>query len=871
MAALPRSGYGRSRADCVSDPTRRRLVKRTGPKRLACQALVIVVALAQPPVGLARAQGISAGGATTRTVQATRITKPPVIDGSDDDEAWRSIPPTRGFRTYYPQEDGVPTFDTEFRVAYDDRNLYVVVRAFDPHPDSIVRLLSRRDVKTNSDQLGLFIDAFHDRRNALEFLVNPAGVKRDGAFYNDNTEDMSWDGVWDVGVGVDDRGWVAEFRIPFSQLRFANASTHTFGFSVGREVARLNEKSAWPLFRQSVNGVASQLGTLDGIADVPATRRLEILPYTVAKSMPDLTAPGRANRTEMAAGLDAKAGLGPNLTLDATINPDFGQVEADPAILNLTAFETRFDERRLFFQEGLGLFRCGAPCDGPFYTRRIGRAPQLRTSAADPAFTSILGAGKLTGRFANGFTVALLDAVTAEERGASGAVVEPGTNYLVMRTAREARDGSRQIGFLLTDVHRQLDVHTDSLLRRSGTMMELQGSARFAHDVFEVMAYSGQAYVTGSASAIALTQRSSVHYFQRPDADVRYDSTRTSLFGGATGLSLRRIRGAIRFETFVRHSTPEQEMNDLGLVPLVGENSIRQTIDFQPTSPGRWFRSSFSEIRAESHWTTGGLGTGQFLFVHTSGTLYSNWGGAITYNGDDFGGGVCVSCARGGPSVRKSPRHTLRFDVSGDGRRAFVPQFTWIVMRGDEGRSSSREMDAGFSVRVASQFSASLNAAYNRGTNDQQWVSNYGALLSDTTHYTFARLDQTTLAFTARANWTATRDISLQLYAQPFVTAGAYSAWRELGVPRATSYDQRFRPYGAGATPAGFNVKQFNANAVLRWEYRPSSTLFLVWQQGRFQDALNQGSFSGPRDVRDLFAVPSQNTILLKASYWINP
>lgn len=839
------------------------------PWRLVFQAFALMLPFAG--VSRAVAQDLDSGdGLPRRATHAVRVARPPVIDGRDDD-VWKAIPPTGGFREYYPQENGTPAFDTEFRVAYDDRYLYVLVRAYDPHPDSIVRLLSRRDVKTNSDQLGLYIDAFHDRRNAVEFLVNPAGVKRDGVFYNDNTEDMSWDGVWDVGVGVDATGWVAEFRIPFSQLRFAAAASHTFGFSVGREIARLNEKSAWPLFRQSINAVSSQLGTLDGIDNVPGARRVEVLPYTLLKSVPDLTAPGQANQTRFAAGLDAKAGLGSNLTFDATINPDFGQVEADPAILNLTAFETRFDERRLFFQEGIGLFRCGAPCDGPFYTRRIGRAPQLRTDASDPAFTSILGAGKLTGRFSSGYTLAALDAVTAEERGSTGTVIEPGTNYFVMRTAREARDGSRQVGLLLTDVHRQLGPHTDSLLRRTATMMMLQGSARFGDDAFELMAYSGHAYVTGSASAIALTQRSSVHYFQRPDADVRYDSTRTSLFGGATGLSVRRIRGAVRFETFVRHSTPEQEMNDLGLVPLVGENSVRQTIDIQPTAPGRWFRSSFSEVRAESHWTTRGRGTGEFLFVHTSGTLYSNWGGAITYNGDDFGGGVCVACARGGPAVRKSSRHTLRFDISGDARRVLVPQATWIVSRGEEGRSSFREFDAGFSFRVASRFSASLTGAFNRGANDQQWVANHGDFLSDTTHYTFARLDQTTLALVGRANWTATPTISFQFYAQPFVSAGAYSNWRELDDALAAAYDRRYRTYGNGTSPDGFNVKQFNANAVIRWEYRPASTVFLVWQQGRFQDSVNPGSFSGSRDISDLFAAPSQNTILLKASYRFNP
>ena len=554
---------------------------------------------------------------TYAQVVATRALKAPVIDGRDDDAVWQALTPTRGFRQFDPREDGPPEFQSEYRVAYDDRFFYVLVRAFDPHPDSIVRLLSRRDVKTNSDQLGIIIDGFHDRRNAAQFWVNPAGVKRDGVFFNDVTEDMSWDGVWDVGVHIDRLGWAAEFRVPFSQLRFAASDTLEFGLSVVREISRLNQKDSWPMYRRSVKSVVGQLGTVSGIRGVPAARRLEILPYTVTKSVPDAAA-GRPNVTRFAAGLDVKAGLGSNLTLDATINPDFGQVEADPAILNLTAFETRFDERRLFFQEGLGRFRCGGVCDGPFYTRRIGRTPHLRSAAGDKAFTSILGAAKVTGKFSNGVTLAVLDAVTQEERGTSGGVIEPQTNYFVMRTALESDDGSRQAGVLVTDTHRRLDAATSPLLRGAATMAMLQGSARFAHDQFEIMGFKSQSFVTGSAAALALTQRNSVHYFQRPGNEMGFDSTRTSLTGGGIGGSIKKLRGAVRYETFLRHSSPGQEMNDLGLVPNVNDMSIRQSVDYQPINPGRWFRSAFTQFSAESHWTTGGLPTGRSFGIHSS-------------------------------------------------------------------------------------------------------------------------------------------------------------------------------------------------------------------------------------------------------------
>jgi hypothetical protein len=802
---------------------------------------------------------------------AVRATRAPVIDGRENDPVWQSAPATRAFRQYDPGEDRPPTFETEFRVAYDDRNLYVLVRAYDPHPDSIVRLLSRRDVKTNSDQIGIIVDPFFDRRNGNQFAVNPSGVKRDAAHHSDTVEDFSWDGVWDVGVNVDDKGWVAEFQIPLSQLRFGPGNDHTFGLIVARDIARLNERVAWPLFRRSAGRTISQAGTLTGIQRIPGARRVEILPYAVVKSVPNLSAPGKANRSDAAAGLDAKVGIGSNLTVDATINPDFGQVESDPSILNLSAFEVRFDEKRTFFQEGIGLFRCGAPCDGPFYTRRIGRTPQLRTSAGDPAFTTILGAAKLTGRLPNGYTLAVLDAVTNEMHGESGKVIEPQTNYFIMRGARESRDGGRSASVMLMDMRRQLDASTEPFLRRSSSVALGHFVTRFASNQYEFMAYAGQSYVTGSEAAIAATQRSSVHYFQRPDhEDDVYDPTRTSLNGGAFGGSVRKLQGALKFETFVRRSTPQQEMNDMGLVPNVNDLHARQNVSFQQRAPSKWFRSSFSQLSGESHYTIGGMPYARSVNLHTSASLHNNWGGAITYSATDLGGVNCVSCARGGPSLRQEPKYTLRGDIVGDSRQAVVPSFAWLTGRGDGGRSGFSEVNAGVSIRVGARFSTSLSSAYNLNVSDQQWVGNFGALLSDTTHYTFARLDQRTLAFVTRLNWTATPGLSFQFYGQPFISTGAYSNWRQLAAPRAESYDARFKPYGAGSRPAGFNVKQFNSNAVVRWEFRPASVLFLVWQQGR-QDGRDPGTFEASRDLNNLFATLPQNTLLLKLSYWFNP
>jgi len=840
---------------------------------LACLAIV-----AQPQPSLRG--NILAADAVARPVHpsstdttgfAIRTRIAPFVDGKADDAVWRDAPAMTQFRQFDPGEDQPTAFRTEVRAAYDERFLYVIVRAFDPHPDSIRSLLSRRDVKTASDQIKIIIDAYHDRRTGVELAINPAGVKRDFTIYSDNVEDPTWDGVWDAAARIDSVGWVAEFRVPFSQLRFTARDVHEFGFGVWRDIARHNQRDAWPAYRMSKRTLMSQLGTLAGIERVPSPRRLELLPYSVAKSVPDVSSLAGNNASQITGGLDVKAGLGSNITVDATLHPDFGQVEADPAVLNLSAFEIRFDERRPFFQEGAGLYRCSGPCEGLFYTRRIGRTPQLRSANADPAFTDVTGAAKITGRFANGVAFGVLDASTERVRGVNGNTIEPQTNYLVVRALREVNNGRAQFGMQYMDVRRSLDAVTSPLLRKSASTLLLQGYSRFANNRWEVNGFSAFNGVQGSAAAIAATQRNSVHFFQRPDHEVRYDSTRTALGGVALAVGVKQVGGRIRYENFLRYAGPSLEQNDLGFVTLINDVSFRQQLDHRLLKPNRWFRSAFSTGSFETHWTTGGLLSAQVLSLHTSGSLNNNWGGAITTSLSDIGSTYCVSCARGGPALRQAPKSGIRFDLIGDPRPSIVPRWAFRVGNSDHGRSWYRGGDAGVEVRVASRFSTSLAGSYDHVVNDQQWVGNYGALLNDSTHFTFARLAQDILSVTARANWTATPTLSLQLYAQPFVSTGAYGNWRQLSAPRADVYDARFRPYGGGATPAGFNVKQFNSNAVIRWEYRPASTLFLVWQQGRTQNALNAGTFDATRDVSDLFGTRPFNTLLMKLSYWFNP
>src|SRR2546429_1669263 len=438
---------------------------------LAAITLVTQSTAASPP----HQRADSTAPAPAKSVTAARAAQPPGIDGRDDDAVWRLAKPITEFQEWRPSEGLAPKLPTEAKVAYDAGNLYVFVRCFDPHPDSIITVLARRDYFTPSDMVWLFLDSYHDRRTGYEFGVNPSGVKLDAQVYSDGNEDFAWDAVWDVATRVDSLGWTAEFRIPLSQLRYGSQKHHTFGLIIDRDLYRYSQRVSWPLLRQSKAGFVSQFGDVDGFDDLEAPRRLEAAPYVVTKNVSEFTPTGIGRTQDVALGGDLKYRVASNLTLDATLNPDFGQVEADPAVLNLTAFETFFREQRPFFVAGRGLFQFDVNCndvncngEGLVYSRRIGRAPELAGAYSDttsPAFTRILGAGKLTGRLPGGMTIGALDPVTQHVMYGGGQTIEPTTNYRGVRLRPDPRGGESSVGGIITAVNRDNDAFTSPYLR----------------------------------------------------------------------------------------------------------------------------------------------------------------------------------------------------------------------------------------------------------------------------------------------------------------------------------------------------------------------------------------------------------------------
>ena len=812
-----------------------------------------------------------------RTARAIQASAPIRVDGSLEDAAWGMAEPITGFVQRDPREGAAPTLRTEARVAFDASALYVAVRAFDPEPDRIVGYLTRRDAGSSSDWIHVIVDSYHDRRTAYQFGVNPAGVKFDSYWFNDDNEDSSWDAVWEVVSARASDGWTAEFRIPYSQLRFSRGGGE-LGLAVTRTVSRLNETSTWPLLARSVTGWVSQFGVLTGVGTERASKRLELMPYVVGQLATAPPQPGNPLHQSpdpgASVGLDLRYAVSPAISLNATVNPDFGQVEADPAVVNLGAFETFFNERRPFFIEGSGTYQFGCYDCSLFYSRRIGRQPRGNAILADgeyavhPLQSTILGATKLTGRL-GGFSVGTLAAVTQEETariaaasGRRNQIIEPATLYSVSRLRREFTDQS-SVGFILTTTNRRM-VDSVSFLPGTAVTGGLDYDWRLGR-WFGVNGYWAGSTVRGRPGAISLLQRSNVHSFQRPDAShVEFDPTADALNGHSGQVNFGKISGErTRFNLTASYRSPGFDPNDIGFLQRADAISQNAWFQMRWMTPGHGFRERILNFNQWSH-------------RNFAGDLI-NWGGNVNGNASldnlwSFGGGVGVNgravddrMTRGGPSGLVEPSGSSWQWFNTNDRKPV--SFHWnsgFFGRADGSRGF--DLNPGIQFRPGSAVSAEVGVAYSVNNDDAQWVTAHQG--TDRTHYVFGALRQRTSSMTLRLNYTLTPTLSIQLYGQPFVSAGRYEQYKELIDGRAP-YATRFAPIAYPGS-GDFKVLSFRTTNVLRWEFTPGSALFVVWQQGR-EGFRQDGLFRFSRDYGDVFATPSTNTLLVKMSYWLNP
>ena len=797
--------------------------------------------------------------------------------------------------------------------------------------------LARRDAPVpDADFFIVYLDSYHDHRTAYRFAVNPSGMMRDEIVQGDSRfGDASWDPVWEVATEVREDGWTVEMRIPFSQLRFSRETVQEWGIQIERRISRREERAVFAFTPKLESGGVPRFGHLEGIRGIRPEGRLELLPYAgaraeyVRRDVSDEVAFSNPYRSGSdyfgSAGLDLKYRVSSNLTLDATVNPDFGQVEVDPAVINLTAFETRYDEKRPFFVESSEIFEfsdeggrgsTGRPPQ-PVYSRRIGRAPQGAVPGeavyADvPQATTILGAAKVTGRTRDGWSVGFLEAVTQREtapwidadRDRSESVVEPATNYLVGRVRRDLAQGRSRVGVLATAVNRRLD---GTGLAGSLHEAAYQAGFDFRHETSDRGWRFGGALATarveGTTGAVLATQRSSARYFHRPDAShLALDSTSTSMNGYYARLATAKQSGSFLLRATLASVSPGYEINDLGFLTETDRLIFDTDFAYRQTVPGDVVRNWRLNGGPDVMWNHGGERVFGEFNVTLSGQLLSYWGGSLrlAYRpaaADD-------RLTRGGPLARSPEFFGARLRISSDHRKPLRLRLSerWEGDRSGAWRSTTG-LDA--TLRIRDRWQVSLGPRLTRRHETAQYVTAVADPLAASTYgkrYVFAPLDQTTLAVETRVNVTFTPTLSFELYAQPFLSSGDYGALAEFRAPETFDFlrygrdvgtveeqgDGRFRVDPDGSGPAGafevadrdFDYRSLLGNAVLRWEWRPGSTLFLVWQQSRDRryvsgDATPEGravgDFDLDRDAGELFDLRPDNIFLVKVDYWLNP
>lgn len=899
-------------------------------------ALLLAQQAAIPPTPLDSAAFRHAGGRVPRTVVATRTTRPPLIDGRLDDAAWRLAQPVGGFQQIDPQE-GQPASESTFvRIVYDDHAIYVGARMFDSEPHRVERRLGRRDGFLDSDMFFVNFDSYHDHRTAFEFAVSPTGVKQDDITSNDFFfGDRSWDPVWDVQTSIDSLGWVAEMRIPFSQLRFPPGEEQLWGVQFFRNVFRKNEQSMYEFVGKTETGYASRFAHLVGIRGVPQPRRLELLPYTVGRAstqpVHDPADPFMQSHDYFGGvGADLKYGITSGLTLDATINPDFGQVESDPAFVNLSAFEQFLGERRPFFVEGANIFEFGQSggfihfggTPQYFYSRRIGQPPHgYPAYPEDPGFsgsfyadvpgaTTILGAAKVTGKSADGWSLGLLDAITAREYATVDtngtryrAEVEPLTNYFVGRVRREFR-GTTGFGLLGTAVRRQLRDPALRFLHAQAYAVAGDFFHRWQSNAYSVSASVGVSYVRGDREAISVTQLSSARYFQRPDQDrIRYDPTRTSLWGTSADAQISKDGGNTNWAVGASTTTPGFEVNDLGFQTRVDRISGAAFLGHRWTRPGTLFRQASVSMSGGPSWNYDGDLIGASVGLGQYGQFHNYWG----YN-VNLGYSVRAlddRLTRGGPVTAEPAEYRVGGGIFSD-NRARINGNLFVHYE----RTTAGGRFLGFfpelQVRPTSAFDVSVGPSVSFARGMAQYVQEQPdsqfATATYGSRYVFATIDRRTVDVSLRMNLTMSPTLTLQLYVQPFTFSGDYEDYKELVTPRTfdflvygrdggstrtpvidgatgrtVAYD--VDPDGPGPAPAftidnrDFTTASFQSNAVLRWEYRPGSTLFLVWTIGRGQFRPYDATAAVGDALADLVLFRSAkptHTVQVKLNYWLS-
>jgi uncharacterized protein DUF5916/cellulose/xylan binding protein with CBM9 domain len=838
------------------------------------------------------------------------------IDGLLDEPGWSAAEACTVFTQLDPEEGKPVSERTEVRVLVGEDALYVGARLYDREAARIKARLARRDDPVESDEFLVALDSYHDHLTARRFRVNPAGAIYDAAVGASGDEDASWDAVWEAIARVDGSGWTAELRIPFSQLRYNPQDDATWGMQLTRVIFRKGEFAYSAFTPKKEQGGVSRFGHLVGLGRLPRSRHLELLPYTAARNehldFPD-DHPFRSSSDFFgAAGLDLKYGMTSDLTLDLAVNPDFGQVEVDPAEVNLTAFETFFPEKRSFFIEGADLFSFGRSrafnnfgVPTIFHSRRIGRAPQRTLGGPNfdfvdvPEQTTIAGAAKLTGRTRGGWAIGVLDAVTTNEDArfvdSAGSeretLVEPLTHYFAGRVRRDFRAGNTSLGGLFTAVNRRLDdPGVRDLLRSDAYIGGLDLAHAWGNRQWAFDAAVTVATIIGTPDAIVLAQRSSTRYYQRPDHDdyAVYDPTRTNLDGHGLDASISKTAGTHwQYSLAYVSRSPGYEANDLGFQTRADMRGLSSIVLYSENRPGRWFRNYTVFPYVNQMWNFGNDRVYDSYAFSGNGLLENFWpvNASVTLNRSV----VDDRMTRGGPQGRSPENGNWSAGIGSDTRRSWSINANYSHAWNEAG-GWGEFPSVSVSLRPAPTLRLRFQPSYTATHALAQYlmtVPDPAATATFGSRYVFASLDQRIMSLVTRVDWTLTPRLSFQLYLQPLVVTGDYSTFKEYHAPGTFEFDVYGRDRGTitrdttglytvdpgnGSTfifgDPDFNFRSLLGNAVVRWEYRPGSTLFFVWQQSR-TDVQPFGDFDFGRDYRELLDHSPENVFAVKATYWI--
>jgi Domain of unknown function (DUF5916) len=877
---------------------------------LPAAALLVTAAWAGPPE--------TPAGAPPR-YEARPLTGIVHIDGVLDDAAWQG-PGNEGLIQNEPTNGAPPVQRTVWWIAYDRDAIYAAFRLYDSAPDSIDTSVARRDADLNTDMVILELDPYNDDRNGYVFLVGAGGYVYDSSMYNDGWEDPSWDGIWESAARVDSLGWTAEMKIPLNQIRFPNRDDQVWGVNVSRRVKRIHGRDDLFLRPRNESGHVSRFADLGGIRGIRNRADRELVLYGLGKGeylqhpSGDPFNDGSAYKYQ--AGGDVKLGLTSDLNLNATLNPDFGQVEVDPAVVNLSAYETYFDEKRPFFVEDNSIFgfanggtssNWGFNWGDPelFYSRRIGRNPQLYPMGSPrftdtPDGTTILGAAKVTGKV-DGAQVGALAALTDREnfRLSDGnrewkQLAEPRTGYGALRINRDARDRRSGLGAMVTGVHRDLsDSLSRATLPRNAVSGGVDAWTKFgAHDSWAVKAYLAGSLVEGDPNAMAAEQTNSRRYYQRPDAShLNYDPSRTSLSGWISRVLLNREKGNLMLNAGLAAASPGFEINDMGFNFRSDLVNTHVVAGRKWTEPGRLFRDAWVAMATYWTWDFGGTRNGGGLGPFFAADFANYWSmdGHLFFNPryDD------TRSTRGGPVMRAPVNREIALNVSTDSRRAY--QINWSGFAATDGAGGD-DWNAGVSLSVqpTPALKVSLGPNYNRNHATYQYVTTRTDAAAVTTYghrYLFADLVYRELSMSTRVDWAFTPRLTLQTYIQPLLAVGEYTGIKEFSEPGGLAFRQYGKDGGSsivqdpssgeytidpgdGGAPftlgnPDFNFKSLRMNLVLRWEYRPGSTFYLAWTRNGV-DTGHPGDLAFRRDLDALFSAPTDNVLLVKATRWLD-